>query len=112
MAFSRYIAAIYADQFDSYAGEQLTVIGERTYGADVIVQTRIVKATGEFVTIDYRMQRDGQSWLIEDVYLDGTISQLAVQRPTSRAARPSPSGTASCTAAPLSPRQPASMPRY
>jgi len=73
-AFGHYVAATYADQFDSYSGQQLQVTGERPYGPDVMVETRIVKANGETTRLDYLM-RQGR---ISDVYLDGSISQLAV----------------------------------
>ncbi len=79
-AFRHYIAATYADRFDSYSGQQLQVTGERPYNADVIVQTRIVKSDGETTTLNYLMRENQGSWQISDVYLDGTISQLAVQR--------------------------------
>src|SRR5271155_653367 len=79
-AFRHYIAATYADQFDSYSGQQLQVTGERPYNADVIVQTRIVKSDGETTTLNYLMRQNQGSWQISDVYLDGTISQLAIQR--------------------------------
>lgn len=79
-AFAHYVAATYADQFDSFSGEQLQVIGERPYGADVMVQTKIVKSNGEATRLDYLMHQNQGSWEIADVYLDGTISQLAVHR--------------------------------
>ena len=79
-AFGHYISATYADRFDSYSGEQLQVTGEQPYGAEVIVQTRIVKANGDTVSLNYRMHENGGSWQIADVYMDGTISQLATQR--------------------------------
>lgn len=80
-AFQRYISATYADRFDNYSGEQLQVLGEAPYGSGVIVETRIVKSNGKPVTINYMMRRGGQGdWQISDVYLDGTISQLATQR--------------------------------
>jgi phospholipid transport system substrate-binding protein len=79
-AFAHYVAATYADQFDSYSGQQLQVTGERPYGADVMVQTRIVKANGEATELDYLMRQNQGSWEISDVYLDGSISQLAVHR--------------------------------
>ena len=78
-AFRHYIAATYADRFDSYSGEQLQVTGEQPYNADVIVKTNIVKANGETTTLNYLMRQNQGSWQIADVYLDGTISQLAVQ---------------------------------
>ncbi len=79
-AFGHYVSATYADRFDSYSGEQLQVTGEQPSGADVIVQTRIVKSNGEATTLNYLMRQLQGSWQISDVYLDGTISQLAVQR--------------------------------
>jgi phospholipid transport system substrate-binding protein len=79
-AFAHYIAATYADRFDSYSGEQLQVTGERPNGAEVMVQTKIAKSNGEATRLDYLMRQDQGSWRISDVYLDGTISQLAVHR--------------------------------
>jgi phospholipid transport system substrate-binding protein len=51
-AFERYVAAIYADRFDSYSGERLEVVGQRALSNDIVVQTRIVKSTGEPVGIN------------------------------------------------------------
>jgi phospholipid transport system substrate-binding protein len=79
-AFARYVAATYADRFDTYSGEQLKVSGERPNGADLVVETRIVKSSGETTRLDYLMHQDQGAWRISDVYLDGTISQLAVHR--------------------------------
>ena len=45
-----------------------------------MVQTRIVKSDGETTTLNYLMRQNQGSWQISDVYLDGTISQLAIQR--------------------------------
>ena len=79
-AFRHYIAATYADRFDSYSGQQLQVTGERPYNADVIVQTKIVKSDGDTTTLNYLMSQNQGAWQISDVFLDGTISQLAIQR--------------------------------
>src|SRR6516162_3593863 len=79
-AFRHYIAATYADRFDSYSGQQLQVTGERPYNADIVVQTKIVKSDGDTTTLDYLMHQNQGSWQISDVFLDGTISQLAIQR--------------------------------
>jgi phospholipid transport system substrate-binding protein len=79
-AFGHYVAATYADQFQTYSGEQLQVIGERPHGADVIVETRIVQPRGNVRRLDYLMRQDQFGPRISDVYLDGTISQLAVYR--------------------------------
>jgi phospholipid transport system substrate-binding protein len=79
-AFGHYVAATYADQFDTYSGEQLQVTGERPHGADAVVETRIVKSKGDVTRLDYLMRKDQGNQRISDVYLDGSISQLAVHR--------------------------------
>jgi phospholipid transport system substrate-binding protein len=79
-AFGGYISATYADRFDSYAGQRLEIVGQQPSGSGVIVKTRIVKSNGEPVSVDYAMRQSDGLWLISDVYLDGTISQLATQR--------------------------------
>ena len=79
-SFGRYISAIYADRFDSYAGQKLQVTGEQPNPAGVMVTSQIVKANGEPVKVDYMMRRNGDGWLISDVYLDGAISEVATRR--------------------------------
>jgi phospholipid transport system substrate-binding protein len=79
-AFGHYVAATYADQFDTYSGEQLQVTGERPHGADIVVETTIVTSKGDATRLDYLMRQDQGGSRISDVYLDGSISQLAVHR--------------------------------
>ena len=75
-AFERYVAAIYAERFHSYAGEQLKVTGESASPAGTVITSQIIKSSGEPVHINYLM-RGGK---IADVYLNGTISELATRR--------------------------------
>jgi phospholipid transport system substrate-binding protein len=79
-SFGRYISAIYADRFDSYAGGRLEVTGEQPAPSGVMVKSQIVKASGEPVKVDYMMRRNGDGWLISDIYLDGAISEVATRR--------------------------------
>ena len=53
-------------------GEQLAAVG-------VMVRSQIVKTNGELVTVNYMMHRNGNSWLISDIYLDGAISEVATR---------------------------------
>ena len=46
-SFGRYISAIYADRFDSYAGQKLEVTGEQPAPSGVMVRSQIIKADGE-----------------------------------------------------------------
>ena len=79
-SFGRYISAIYADRFDSYDGQKLEVTGEQPAPSGVMVKSQIIKASGEPVKVDYMMRRNGESWLISDIYLDGAISEVATRR--------------------------------
>ena len=80
-SYGRYISAIYADRFDSYDGQKLEVTGQQPAPTGVLVTSRIIKANGDPVEIDYLMRQDGPGeWLIADIYLDGTISELATRR--------------------------------
>ena len=79
-SYGRYISAIYADRFDSYAGQKLEVTGEQPAPAGVIVKSQIIKANGEAVKVDYLMRLNGDSWLISDIYLDSAISEVATRR--------------------------------
>ena len=56
------------------------MIGEEPAGAGVMVRSRIIKADGEPVKVDYMMRRSGESWLISDIYLDSAISEVATRR--------------------------------
>jgi hypothetical protein len=84
-SFGRYISAIYADRFDSYAGQKLRVIGEWPAAAGLMVKSQIIKANGEPVNVDYMMRRNADTWLISDIYLDGAISEVATRRSEFRA---------------------------
>jgi phospholipid transport system substrate-binding protein len=79
-SFGRYTSALYADRFDSYAGQKLEVTGEQPAPSGVMVKSQIVKANGEPVKVDYMMRRNGDGWLISDIYLDGAISEVATRR--------------------------------
>ena len=79
-AFGAYIAATYADRFDSFSGQRMEVVARQPSSSGMIVRTRIIKSNGEPVSVDYAMRQNDGAWQISDVYLDGTISQLATQR--------------------------------
>src|SRR5215472_14839774 len=79
-SYGRYISAIYADRFDSYAGQKPEVTGEQSAPSGIMVKSQIIKANGEPVKVDYMMRRNGDSWLISDIYLDSAISEVATRR--------------------------------
>jgi phospholipid transport system substrate-binding protein len=79
-AFARYTIATYADRFAAYSGEKLEVTGAQTTPYGAIVDSRIVAANGSPVSINYLMRHDGDDWQVADVYLAGTVSQVATLR--------------------------------
>ena len=81
-AFSRYTISMYANRFDDYGGERFTVSPAATPNPNgVIVDSRLVKSNGESVILNYLMRQDGAgSWKVIDVYLSGTVSELATRR--------------------------------
>ena len=81
VAFSQFTVATYANRFDDYSGEKFEVLPETApSNGGVIVQTRLIKSNGEPVTLNYLMRQAGGKWQIIDVFLSGTISELATRR--------------------------------
>jgi phospholipid transport system substrate-binding protein len=80
-AFSRLAIATYAARFDGYDGARFETLGVQPASHDtVLVKTRIVRGSGETVALDYRMRAVEGSWRIIDVFMNGTVSELALRR--------------------------------
>ncbi len=81
-AFSDYSISTYANRFSGYSGEQFSVdpAPTRLESGDVIVHTKLATKDPEPVRLDYLMRSSGGAWKIIDVYLSGTISELAARR--------------------------------
>ena len=81
-SFIRFTVSQYAGRFDGYGGERFEVDPAAQPNANgVVVQSRLVKGDGEAVTLNYLMHRGtGGAWRVIDVYLKGTISELATRR--------------------------------
>jgi phospholipid transport system substrate-binding protein len=80
-AFARMTVATYANRFDGYGGEKFEVDAKvETRGNDRVVKTKLVQTADEPVTLNYLMRKSGEAWKVVDVYLSGTISELATRR--------------------------------
>ena len=80
-AFRRFSVANYANQFDAYSGERFDVTAAQEPAPQgVIVATVLQPAQGKPIKFNYLLHRTPAGWRIVDIYLDGTISQLAVRR--------------------------------
>ena len=78
-AFTRFIVADYASQISDYSGESFVVdpqTSPESRGGGEIVKTRLLQPGGRTVNINY-LVRGGR---VIDVYLNGTISELATRR--------------------------------
>ncbi|HET9715848.1 MAG TPA: ABC transporter substrate-binding protein [Pseudolabrys sp.] len=78
-AFAKFIIADYASQVTDYSGESFVVdpnVVPESRGGGEIVKTKLLQPGGRTVTINY-LVRHGR---VIDVYLNGTISDLATRR--------------------------------
>jgi phospholipid transport system substrate-binding protein len=80
-AFLRFMVANYAGQFDGYTGQSFQTLGEDPARMETkIVRSKLIDPGDEDVELNYRMHEVDGSWKIIDVYLDGTVSELALRR--------------------------------
>jgi phospholipid transport system substrate-binding protein len=79
--FKRFSVSNYAGNFDSYDGETFETLDvvESTHGTK-LVRTRLLAGDGEVVQLNYRLRPVDSRWKIIDVYLNGTVSELALRR--------------------------------
>ena len=80
--FKRYIVANYAGRFTGWDGQSFEILGEEPSARGTkLVRTKLVDPNANDVSLDYRLRRTEQSgWKIVDVFLDGTVSELALRR--------------------------------
>ncbi len=78
-AFAHFLVAEYASEVADYSGESFVVepqTSAESRGGGEIVRTKLVQSGGRTVTINY-LVRGGR---VIDVYLNGTVSDLALRR--------------------------------
>lgn len=81
-AFTRYTVSSYLANFNSYDGQNFDVSpAVRAVGnGEAVVQSRLLRANGSPIEIDYVMRRFPAGWQSVDVLTNGSISRVAVQR--------------------------------
>ena len=79
-AFSRLMTATYAARFDEFTGERFEIASAVDQPPNKVVRTRLVQSNGKIYNLNYLMRAAAGGWKIADVYLDGTISELAARR--------------------------------
>ena len=80
-AFSGLTVKTYTEQFDEDSGLvfELGVV-QAAPGGTALVRTKLKRAHDAPVAIDYRLHPEGASWRIMDIFLNGTVSELALRR--------------------------------
>lgn len=79
--FTRFTIANYAGRFDGWSGQQFEVLSEApSLHGTVLVNSRLVEEGADPVQLNYRLRPDGDGWRIIDVYLNGTVSEIALRR--------------------------------
>ena len=80
-AFANMTIATYANRFDGYSGQSFEIDPEvQARSTGRIVRTKLIRPKEEPIALNYLMRGTGDSWKVVDVYLSGTISELATQR--------------------------------
>lgn len=80
--FTGYLAANYAGNFTGWDGESFEVLGDQEAARDTRVVLTKLKVPGDTdVVLNYRLRQDESGrWRIIDIYLKGTVSELALRR--------------------------------
>jgi phospholipid transport system substrate-binding protein len=79
--FTRLTIANYAGRFNGYDGESFVFVSEGDGGQNTaLVRTKLVPKDDPPIQLDYRLRNVDGSWRIIDVYLNGTVSELALRR--------------------------------
>jgi len=79
--FADLTVATYANRFDGYDGETFEVVPDTVSSpSGTMVQSRLIKKQGDPIVLNYLMRDSGGSWQAIDVFLGGTVSELATRR--------------------------------
>jgi phospholipid transport system substrate-binding protein len=79
--FRQFSVSTYASEFTEFGGERFEIGGEREQrGLGTIVETRLILNDGQAIALNYLLRDTTAGWRIVDVYLAGTISELARRR--------------------------------
>jgi phospholipid transport system substrate-binding protein len=84
-AFRRYTVTTYVANFNKFGGERFNILpNPQSVGQAMVVATQIVPLSGKPARLDYVLRSEpdagGLTWKVVDILLDGSLSQVAVQR--------------------------------
>jgi len=72
-SFYRFVVASYGDALTGFRNDTLTVVpaDDAVIGRSARVRTRLKLGNGKLYQVDFYMRRDGRSWRIVDVLVEG-----------------------------------------
>lgn len=80
-AFSGLTVKTYSEQFDENSGLVFEVGAvQAAPGGTALVRTKLKRANDAPVAIDYRLRPGARGWRVMDIFLNGTVSELALRR--------------------------------
>ncbi len=80
-AFARFMVATHANRFEGTRGQAFEIEESEDAPLDrKIVHSRYLREGKDPVAVDYLVQMTDKGWRILDVYLDGSVSLLALHR--------------------------------
>ncbi|MDY0873371.1 ABC transporter substrate-binding protein [Dongia rigui] len=81
VTFNKYMVTTYAARFKSFKNQKFEV-GEATPAGDsrTLVESKLIRSNGEPVALNYLFRFNQNVWRVIDIYLSGSISQMAQMR--------------------------------
>lgn len=81
VTFNKYMVTTYAARFKEYKNQKFEVGDTKPSGdGRVLVESKLIRANGEPVSLNYLFRLNKDVWRVIDVYLSGSISQMAQMR--------------------------------
>lgn len=69
--FATLLENSYADKIESYNNEKIVYIKENLDGDNAEVKSKVVTAKRDEFTLDYRMMKQNNKWMVYDVVIEG-----------------------------------------
>ncbi len=69
----------YARKIESYNNEKIVYLRENQEGSDAEVKSKVITSKGEEYSLDYRLTKQGNKWMVYDVVIEG-VSLVANYR--------------------------------
>lgn len=79
--FTEFMGANYAGRLNKHTGQRFETLGsDDAPSSTVVIRTRVIDPAADNVDVSYRLHRTAGGWRVIDIYLKGTVSELALRR--------------------------------